>query len=115
MLIYAPLHTQISVTVYRLGWDTDLLYGSSGLHQKNSVAPAEGGVRAWAESSTDTMKASIINGAYKISDLKPGTYKLVIEAKPPYKNTAKDGIVVVDCQSTDAGEIRLEKMSRLSF
>jgi hypothetical protein len=76
---------------------------------KGTVAPAEGGVRAWAESATDTMKASIINGAYEITDVKPGTYKLVIEARPPYKNTARDGIAVVDGQSTDAGEIRLEK------
>ncbi len=76
---------------------------------KGTVAPAEGGVRAWAESSTDTMKASIINGAYEITDVKPGTYKLVIEAKPPFKNAAKDGISVIDGQSTDAGEIRLEK------
>jgi hypothetical protein len=76
---------------------------------KGTVAPAEGGVRAWAESSTDTIKASVINGAYEIMDVKPGTYKVVIEAKPPYKNAVKDGIGVMDGQSTDAGEIRLEK------
>ncbi len=76
---------------------------------KGTVSPADGATRAWAESSTDTLKAAIINGAYEIMDAKPGAYKVVIEAKPPYKNAAKDGIMVADGQSTDAGEIRLEK------
>lgn len=76
---------------------------------KGTVAPAEGASRAWAESSTDTLKALIINGAYEITDAKPGIYRVVIEAKPPYKNAVKDGVSVVDGQATDAGEIRLEK------
>jgi hypothetical protein len=74
-----------------------------------TVSPAEGGVRAWAESSTDTLKAPIINGSYEIAGAKPGTYKVIIEAKPPYRNAAKDGVMVSDGQSSDAGEIRLEK------
>jgi hypothetical protein len=76
---------------------------------RGSVTPAEGGVRAWAESGTDTIKAPIINGSYEITDAKPGTYKVIIEAKPPYRNVAKDGIVVNDGQAADAGEIKLEK------
>jgi len=76
---------------------------------KGTVSPAEGATRAWAESSTDTLKALIINGAYEITDAKPGTYKVIIEAKPPYKNAAKDGVSVTDGQPTDAGEIKLEK------
>ena len=76
---------------------------------KGTVTPAEGGIRAWAESASDTIKAPIINGAYEITDAKPGTYKVIIEAKPPYKNVAKDGIMVSDGQAADAGEIKLEK------
>jgi hypothetical protein len=76
---------------------------------KGTVSPADGAVRAWAESSTDTLKATVINGAYEITDAKPGSYKLIIEAKPPYKNAAKDGITVNDGQAADAGEIKLEK------
>ena len=76
---------------------------------KGTVTPPEGGVRAWAESATDTLKAPIINGSYEITDAKPGTYKVIIEAKPPYKNIAKDGIMVSDGQTADAGEIKLEK------
>jgi len=76
---------------------------------KGTVSPAEGATRAWAESSTDTLKALIVNGAFEITDAKPGTYKLIIEAKPPYKNAAKDGVSVTDGQAADAGEIKLEK------
>ena len=71
--------------------------------------PADAAVRAWAESVTDTLRAPIVNGAFEITDAKPGTYKIIIEAKPPYRNAAKDGIMVSDGQSADAGEIKLEK------
>jgi hypothetical protein len=76
---------------------------------RGTVSPAEGGVRAWAESASDTLKTPIINGSYEITGAKPGTYKVIIEAKPPYRNAAKDGVMVSDGQTTDAGEIRLEK------
>jgi hypothetical protein len=76
---------------------------------KGTITPADGGVRAWAESATDTLRAPIINGAYEITDVKPGAYKIIIEAKPPYHNIAKDGIMVNDGQTADVGEIKLEK------
>ena len=76
---------------------------------RGTVTPADGGVRAWAESATDTLKAPIISGSYEITNAKPGTYKIIIEAKPPYRNIAKDGIMVNDGQASDAGEIKLEK------
>ncbi|HEY4108579.1 hypothetical protein [Puia sp.] len=76
---------------------------------KGTVSPAEGGVRAWAESATDTLRAPIVNGTYEIADVKPGAYKIIIEAKPPYRNIAKDGIMVNDGQAADVGEIKLDK------
>ena len=76
---------------------------------KGTVTPADGAVRAWALSNTDTLKANIDKGAFEITDVKPGTYRLIIEAKPPYKNQAKDGIAVTDGQPTDVGEIRLQQ------
>lgn len=76
---------------------------------KGTVSPADGATRAWAESSSDTLKALVINGSYEITNAKPGTYRIIIEAKPPYRNAAKEGIVVNDGQAADAGEIKLEK------
>jgi hypothetical protein len=95
----------VSVAAAGLFAFTSLREGS--IH--GTVSPPEGGVRAWAESNTDTLKAPIVNGVYEIAGLKPGTYKIIIEAKPPYRNAAKDGVMVSDGQASDAGEIRLEK------
>jgi hypothetical protein len=76
---------------------------------KGTVSPAEGGVRAWAETSSDTIKADIVNGAFEIVNVKAGSYLVIIEARPPYRNAAKENVTVQDGQSTDAGEIKLEK------
>jgi hypothetical protein len=108
-------HQVMKITTFRLAALSAAMAGlfafislrDGSIH--GTVSPAEGGVRAWAESYTDTLKAPIINGSYEIAGLKPGTYKLIIEAKPPYRNAAKDGVMVSDGQSSDAGEIRLEK------
>ena len=77
---------------------------------RGTISPAEGGVRAWAESAIDTLKVPIINGSFEITGAKPGTYKVIIEAIPPYRNAAKDGVMVNDGQTSDAGEIKLEKI-----
>lgn len=76
---------------------------------KGTVSPADGATRAWALSGTDTLKASIDKGAFEITGAKAGSYRLIIEAKPPYKNAAKDGVTVADGQPTDVGEIKLEQ------
>ena len=76
---------------------------------KGTVSPAEGGVQAWAISSSDTLKSPIANGAYEIAGAKAGTYKVIIEAKPPYKNAAKEGIMVADGKATEVPEIKLEQ------
>src|ERR1700742_4488054 len=76
---------------------------------RGTIMPVDAGVRAWAESASDTVKAPIVNGSFEITDVKPGAYKIVIEAKPPYRNIAKDGIMVSDGQPADAGEIKLDK------
>ena len=74
---------------------------------KGTVTPAEGATRAWALSSTDTLRADIKAGSFEIANAKAGTYRIIIEAKPPYKNTAKDNVKVADNQPTDVGEIKL--------
>jgi hypothetical protein len=76
---------------------------------KGTIMPADGASRAWALSPTDTLRASIINGAYEIKVNKPGAYRVIIEAKPPYKNAAKDSVMVLDGQTAEVGEIKLEQ------
>jgi hypothetical protein len=76
---------------------------------KGTVVPADAATRAWALSPTDTLRGSITNGAYEIKDVKPGSYRVIIEAKPPFKNAAKDSVVVMDGQASEVGEIKLER------
>ncbi len=76
---------------------------------RGSITPSDGATRAWLISSSDTMRAPVDKGAFEIVNVKPGTYKLIIEAKPPYKNLAKEGITVSDGQPTDVGVIKLEQ------
>jgi hypothetical protein len=76
---------------------------------KGKVSPKEGALRVWAESDKDTLHATIDNGVFEIGNAKPGIYKIVIEAKPPYKNSTKEGVTVSDGESTDIGEIMLDK------
>ncbi len=74
---------------------------------KGTVTPADGATKAWALSTSDTLKAEIQSGSFEITNVKAGTYRLIIEAKPPYKNTAKDNVAVADGAPTNVGEIRL--------
>jgi len=76
---------------------------------KGKVTPADGASMAWIISATDTLKAPIMGGTFEIPGVKAGTYKVIIEAKPPYRNTAKDGITVQDGQTSDVGEIKLSQ------
>ena len=74
---------------------------------KGTVTPADAGIRAWVLSAVDTLKANIDKGTFLIPDAKPGVYKMIIEARPPFKNAVKEGVIVSDGVPCDVGEIRL--------
>lgn len=83
--------------------DNGLINGSI----KGTITPADGATKVWALSTADTLKADIQSGSFEIVNAKAGTYRLIVEAKPPYKNTAKDNVTVADGQATNVGEIKL--------
>jgi hypothetical protein len=76
---------------------------------KGKITPAFYGVNAWAISETDTLYTSISDGSFEFPNAEPGIYKLIIEARSPYRNMAKEGIIVNEGQSTDIGELTLQK------
>lgn len=102
---------QMKMTALALGVMTAGLFAFQSFDGtiKGTVSPADGAVQAWALSSSDTLKAAINNGAFEIANVKPGDYRLIIEAKAPYKNQAKEGVSVKDGAPTEVGEIKLEK------
>jgi hypothetical protein len=75
---------------------------------KGKVNPSDAALRAWVY-GPDTLNAAVISGYFQINNVKSGNYILVIEGKPPYRNSSKDGIVVVDGQPTDVGTIEMQK------
>jgi len=76
---------------------------------KGTVVPSAAATSAYVVSGMDTMRTNIQNGAFEIGQVKPGTYKLVIEAIAPYKNFEKEGVVVNEKKATDVGEITLQQ------
>ncbi len=76
---------------------------------KGSVSPSASATSAYVVSGMDTMRTNIKNGGFEIGEVKPGTYKLVIEAIAPYKNFEKTGVVVNEKKDTDVGEITLQQ------
>jgi hypothetical protein len=76
---------------------------------KGTVTPSDGALRAFLFSATDTLNATVEQGIFQINDVKPGNYILMVEGKPPYRNSTKDGISVIDGQLTDVGEITMHQ------
>lgn len=75
---------------------------------KGTVTPADKAIRAWAISTTDTIRADVQNGTFEIKDVKAGTYNVIIEAQEPFANTRKKDVAVTDGQPTEVGEIQLQ-------
>ena len=76
---------------------------------KGTVSPSASATSVYIVTGMDTMRTNIQNGAFDIDQVKPGTYKLVIEATAPYKNFEKEGVVVNEKKPTDVGEITLQQ------
>ena len=92
----------IIVTVFIMSaFDSDYRSGIQG-----TIDPPEGAKRIWAVSGKDTVAIIPAPGSF-ILDVKPGSWKLVVEAVLPYKNAERESILVVDGELTDIGLIKL--------
>jgi hypothetical protein len=72
------------------------------------VTPADQANAVWAVSGTDSVTANVVNGAFSLA-VKAGTYKIVVDAKEPYKDASLENVAVSDGAPTDVGEIKLQK------
>ena len=72
------------------------------------VSPADGVETVWGVSGTDTAKGPISGGALSL-EVKPGTYKLTVDAKDPYKDVTLENLEVKQDQPLDVGEVVLQK------
>lgn len=76
---------------------------------KGSVTPSNAGIRAWILSKTDTLNTPVLQGNFLIENVTAGNYTLMIEGRPPYRNTLKQSVIVVDGQPTDVGVIQMNQ------
>jgi hypothetical protein len=81
-----------------------VLHDRSGI--QGTIDPPEGARKIWAVSGKDTVAIIPPPGSF-IMDLKPGSWKLVVEAVLPYKNAEREGILVTEGQIIDVGLIKL--------
>ena len=76
---------------------------------RGTINPPDAGLRAFLFSGKDTLSVNVVNGAFQFSNVAPGNYNLLLQASPPYRNTTKDGIRVIDGEFTDAGQIEVQR------
>lgn len=80
---------------------------ASGISGK--VTPAEGAESVWAIKGIDSLKTTVsTDGTFNL-EVAPGTWKLVVAAKAPYRNAEIKELVVMLNSTTDVGEIKLDK------
>ena len=90
-----------------LGFSAMQVLAPAGISGK--VAPEDAAEAVWAIKDADSVKAMVgTEGTFQL-EVKPGTYKLVVSAKAPYKSTEVKEVVVTTDNTTDVGEIKLEK------
>lgn len=71
-----------------------------------SVSPVDGAESVWAISATDSARGIINAGNFSLT-VKPGTYKLYVDAKDPYQDVILD-VEVQSNRSADVGQIILK-------
>lgn len=72
------------------------------------IRPADGAEIVWAVGEKDSLKASISQGQFYF-EVKPGTYKLIVDALPPYQDVLLENLLVQQDQTLDVGEIILKQ------
>jgi hypothetical protein len=71
-----------------------------------TVTPADGAGKVWAISGKDSVVAVPAAGKFSL-EVKPGSWKVYVQAVKGYKDAAVENIVVENDRYTDAGEIKL--------
>jgi hypothetical protein len=70
------------------------------------INPSDAGQMVFAVHGADTVKLIPSNGSFLL-EARPGLYKLIVDAKEPYKDVLMENVEVVNGKTTDVGEIKL--------
>ena len=72
------------------------------------IIPPDGSELVLATNGTDSMRTNVMNGAF-VFTAKPGTWRIMITGKAPFKDAILERVDVKEGQNTDVGEIRLQQ------
>ena len=72
------------------------------------IIPPDGAETVLATTGTDSVRTAVMNGAFVFTP-KPGTWKVIVKGKAPFKDAVLERVDVKDGQNTDLGEIRLQQ------
>jgi len=59
-------------------------------------------------SGADTLNTEVNQGSFNFKNLKEGTYRLLIKARSPYRDTVFFQVAVKDGATTDMGDVKLK-------
>jgi len=86
-----------------------IAFTPSGAAVSGKVTPPDQVDMVWAIKGTDTVKSKATPEGTFALNLNAGTWKVIIDAKNPYKDVQVEKVDVADGKPVDLGEIKLEK------
>lgn len=72
------------------------------------VNPTDAAEIVWLIGKMDSLKTTTVMGLFAF-DVRPGIYKLIIDAKEPYQDVLMDNLQVKEDEVLDVGEIPLKQ------
>jgi hypothetical protein len=96
--------TIVFVALSAFVWNHKKTTSASGIH--GIISPADGSKKIWAVNGKDSVATAAVSGNFSI-DVKPGTWKLHVEAVSGLKDAYIDNIAVEEGSYADVGEIKL--------
>ncbi len=84
---------------------------ASGFEQSaitGRISPANAAETVWVIGVRDSIRAGVASGNFSVA-VKAGTYKLLVDAKEPFKDVLLDNLDVKENQALDIGEIILQQ------
>jgi len=70
------------------------------------ITPADAAQMVWAIQGSDSLRLVPAGGTFMI-EARPGLYKVIVDAREPFKDVLLENIEVTTGKTTDVGEIKL--------
>ena len=83
------------------------LLQASSMHTK--VIPADAAEKVYAIQGKDTAKMTGTDGEFYLSTIRPGRWRIHVEARKPFRSATLQGIDLLPGKDRDLGQIRLSE------